>query len=46
MIKAHFTKIYDTPSCDVMSLNVELAILGISTGNPDPDVVDDSDNWG
>lgn len=45
MKKTNFTKVYSTPACEEMTLNVECAILTISDGNPNPEVVDDSSNW-
>lgn len=45
MRKANFTQVYSTPECEEMVINVETSILGVSNGNPDPDVVDDSNNW-
>lgn len=45
MTKTNFTKVYSTPACEEMTLNIESSILTISDGNPNPDVVNDSENW-
>lgn len=45
MTKTNFTQVYDTPACEEIKFSVENAILGVSDGNPDPEVVDDSGNW-